>query len=311
MSVAIVLYTAVFALCSVSVGSSSQYDMWQSRLRVSERIPTAVNASGGELLPPVAEEEARWMYPRIMVLRDALRSQTLHLNVKIEAGPAEIAKLEQNRFERNQKYRMIVEDCSDVDLSTVAVPEESVIHALRHPTLRYEYLGTLPKAIACWFVDNDNKKLTHKIMIKEVTTARMIQLTRRCAEVAAEIDELRTAEEIRSFYLDTFGIFASNRGKWLRAVKQLVVGRMRFENIKTEFASFVENAPPSIAGSVRRCPAAVWNNISAALLNIASAFVSEDDLYSDILRFRSVLERVSPVIPKPYDRSQMIKQAKP
>lgn len=134
--------------------------------------------------------------------------------------PEEIANLKRKRSDRSLSYRLVVEDCSDVDLSVVTVPDESVLKSLIDHVRRNEYLATLPKEVACWFIDNDMKRWSHKIMIKEMSVARMTRVTSFCGKIVAEIDELQTAEEIRSFYLDTFGIFASNRGKWVDAVNQ-------------------------------------------------------------------------------------------
>ena len=219
---------------AVSLGSSStsgRRDLWQGDWPLS--APATRDSP-----PVVVDNESGWMKPHLLALWAALRSHISHLEVRIHDVPEEIERLKQGLSDRIETYRLIVADCSDVDLTAVAVPDESIIQACRQASPCYEYLTTLPRELACWLINHDIKKASQKIFIKEKGVERMDRIRKNCHELLTEIEGLTDATDIVSFYLDTFGILASDRGKWLVAVKQLAEARMRLDMIKAEFALF-------------------------------------------------------------------------
>ena len=289
------LYTTALVV-PLGFASSSQWNMWNNS------VDPIMNPFPSQSPHFLDDDDSSYMQPRIMTLRDALGSHTLYLEAKIEEAPISIEELRNSLADRMQKYWSIVGDCSDVDLSTVAAPDEAFILGIRQLDQRFDYLKTLPREAVCWYIDNDRKKTSHKIMVKEVTAARMSRLVAVSRGAISEIDRLTTSEEIRAFYLDTFGIFASARGKWLAAVMQLVIARIRFDIIKAEFETFRDST--YAIDSEKSCQA--LPGFDEDIWTVSSAFVSSHGTV-DIHYLRSVLEEGSKCLMR-YRRLRVTKQ---
>lgn len=186
----------------------------------------------------------------------------------MKEAPAEIPKIKQNQSERHERYRLMVEDCWDI-VNTVD---------------RNEYLRPLPKDVACWLIDNGMKHSSHTIMIKKRAVVRLTRLR----DIVAEIEGLQAADAIRSVYLDTFEIFASERGRWLVAVKELVTARTRLELIKAELSSF------------RASPYIPYCSDGLSTLSHSLGAIIWD--YIDIHELHSVLDSEAPRMMKHSDR---------